>query len=296
MPIHRHQQKHAAADLANPAHDDAHIAVKNLTMAYGDFIVMRDLNFTVNRGDVFVIMGPSGCGKSTLMRHLIGLNEPAKGEVWYGDFNFTLADTQQRRRMVRHFGVLYQGGALWSSMTLAENVALPLEEFTDLARDQIEEIASLKLSLVGLSGFENYYPSQISGGMQKRAALARAIALDPDVLFFDEPSAGLDPISSRLLDDLILELRNSLGATVVLVSHELASIFAIGNNSIFLDPETHSIIARGNPKDLLEHCGNPTVHRFLSRGDSQDGDSAATKNVNQDATEKPPSASVRSNG
>ena len=296
MPIHRHQQKHAATDLANPAHDDAHIAVNNLTMAYGDFVVMRDLDFTVNRGDVFVIMGPSGCGKSTLMRHLIGLNEPAKGEVWYGDFNFTRADTQERRRMVRHFGVLYQGGALWSSMTLAENVALPLEEFTDLARGQIEEIASLKLSLVGLSGFENYYPSQISGGMQKRAGLARAIALDPDVLFFDEPSAGLDPISSRLLDDLILELRNSLGATVVLVSHELASIFAIGNNSIFLDPETHSIIARGNPKDLLEHCDNPTVHRFLSRGDSQDGDSAATKNANKDAAEKPPSSSVRSNG
>jgi phospholipid/cholesterol/gamma-HCH transport system ATP-binding protein len=297
LPIHRHHRRHAADDLANPAHDDAHIEVKNLTMAYGDFVLMRDLNFTVNRGDVFVIMGPSGCGKSTLMRHLIGLNEPAKGEVSYGDFNFTKADTLERRRMVRHFGVLYQGGALWSSMTLAENVALPLEEFTDLARDQIEEIASLKLSLVGLSGFENYYPSQISGGMQKRAGLARAIALDPDVLFFDEPSAGLDPISSRLLDDLILELRNSLGATVVLVSHELASIFAIGNNSIFLDPETHGILARGNPKDLLEHCDNPVVHRFLSRGESQSGDAAAaTKNQNQDATEKPPSSSVRSNG
>lgn len=297
MPIHRHHRRHAADDLANPAHDDAHIEVKNLTMAYGDFVVMRDLNFTVNRGDVFVIMGPSGCGKSTLMRHLIGLNEPAKGEVWYGDFNFTKADTQERRRMVRHFGVLYQGGALWSSMTLAENIALPLEEFTDLAPDQIEEIASLKLSLVGLSGFENYYPSQISGGMQKRAALARAIALDPDVLFFDEPSAGLDPISSRLLDDLILELRDSLGATVVLVSHELASIFAIGNNSIFLDPETRGILARGNPKDLLEHCDNPVVHRFLSRGDSQSADpAAAMKNANKDAASKPPSSSVRSNG
>jgi phospholipid/cholesterol/gamma-HCH transport system ATP-binding protein len=297
LPIHRHHRRHADDDLANPAHDDAHIEVKNLTMAYGDFVVMRDLNFTVNRGDVFVIMGPSGCGKSTLMRHLIGLNEPAKGEVWYGDFNFTKADTQERRRMVRHFGVLYQGGALWSSMTLAENIALPLEEFTDLAPDQIEEIASLKLSLVGLSGFENYYPSQISGGMQKRAALARAIALDPDVLFFDEPSAGLDPISSRLLDDLILELRDSLGATVVLVSHELASIFAIGNNSIFLDPETRGILARGNPKDLLEHCDNPVVHRFLSRGDSQSADpAAAMKNANKDAASKPPSSSVRSNG
>ncbi len=264
-------------------------------MAYGDYVVMRDVNFSVNRGEVFVIMGPSGCGKSTLLRHLIGLNEPARGEVWYGDFNFTAADPNQRRRMVRHFGVLYQGGALWSSMTLAENIALPLEEFTDLERDQIEEMASLKLSLVGLKGFENYYPSQISGGMQKRAGLARAIALDPDVLFFDEPSAGLDPISSRLLDDLILELRASLGATVLVVSHELASIFAIADNSIFLDPETHSVGAQGNPRELLQHCENPIVHRFLSRGESQ-GSNAPAEKGNPDATEKSPSSSVRSNG
>lgn len=264
-------------------------------MAYGDFVVMHDLNFTVNRGDVFVIMGPSGCGKSTLLRHLIGLNEPAKGEVWYGDFNFTAAAPTERRRMVRHFGVLYQGGALWSSMTLAENVALPLEEFTDLTRDQIQEIASLKLSLVGLNGFENYYPSQISGGMQKRAGLARAIALDPDVLFFDEPSAGLDPISSRLLDDLILQLRDNLGATIVVVSHELASIFAIGNNSIYLDPETHSIGARGDPKQLREHCDNPVVHRFLTRGESQP---SVTREAEKEkaAIEKATTASVRSNG
>jgi phospholipid/cholesterol/gamma-HCH transport system ATP-binding protein len=279
LPFHRHNRKHSKDDLANPAHDDAHIVVKDLTMAYGDFIVMRDLNFTVNRGDVFVIMGPSGCGKSTLLRHLIGLNEPAKGEVWYGDFNFTKAGTNERRRMVRHFGVLYQGGALWSSMTLAENIALPLEEFTDLERDQIEEIASLKLALVGLKGFENYFPSQISGGMQKRAALARAIALDPDVLFFDEPSAGLDPISSRLLDDLILQLRDSLGATVVVVTHELASIFAIGSNSIFLDPETHTISARGNPKELREHCDNAVVHRFLTRGEGGSEDGAAANKM-----------------
>jgi len=280
-----------------PGHqnDEAHIVVKNLTMAYGDYVVMRDVNFTVNRGEVFVIMGPSGCGKSTLLRHLIGLNEPATGEVWYGDVNFTKADPIARRRMVRHFGVLYQGGALWSSMTLAENIALPLEEFTDLKRDQIEEMASLKLSLVGLKGFESYYPSQISGGMQKRAGLARAIALDPHVLFFDEPSAGLDPISSRLLDDLILELRDSLGATVVVVSHELASIFSIADDSIFLDPGTHTIAAHGNPKDLLAHCDSPIVHRFLSRGELQSTDAAAEKG-NQDAAEKAPSSSVRSNG
>jgi phospholipid/cholesterol/gamma-HCH transport system ATP-binding protein len=297
VPIHHQHHRSHAADLANPSRDDAHIVVKNLTMAYGDFVVMRDLNFTVNRGEVFVIMGPSGCGKSTLLRHLIGLNEPATGEVWYGDFNFSTADPLARRRMVRHFGVLYQGGALWSSMTLAENIALPLEEFTDLEADQIEEMASLKLSLVGLKGFENYYPSQISGGMQKRAGIARAIALDPDVLFLDEPSAGLDPISSRLLDDLILELRASLGATVVVVSHELASIFAIGDDSIFLDPESHTISAHGNPKDLLEHCDNPVVHRFLSRGESQSGDAMAEKvTENKDATKRAPSSSVRSNG
>jgi phospholipid/cholesterol/gamma-HCH transport system ATP-binding protein len=274
---------------------DAHIVVKNLTMAYGDYVVMRDLNFSVNRGEVFVIMGPSGCGKSTLLRHLIGLNEPAQGEVWYGDLNFTAADPSARRRMVRHFGVLYQGGALWSSMTLAENIGLPLNEFTDLKADQIEELASLKLSLVGLKGFENYYPSQISGGMQKRAGLARAIALDPEVLFLDEPSAGLDPISSRLLDDLILELRDSLGATVVVVSHELASIFKIADDSIFLDPGSHTIAAKGNPKNLLEHCDSAIVHRFLSRGEPQNMDAAPDKG-NQGATEKIPPSSVRSNG
>jgi phospholipid/cholesterol/gamma-HCH transport system ATP-binding protein len=241
-------------------------------------------------------MGPSGCGKSTLLRHLIGLNEPAKGEVWYGDFNFTKADPIARRRMVRHFGVLYQGGALWSSMTLAENIALPLEEFTDLMPDQIQEMASLKLALVGLKGFENYYPSQISGGMQKRAGLARAIALDPDVLFFDEPSSGLDPISSRLLDDLILELRDNLGATVVIVTHELASIFAIGSNSIYLDPESHTIIAGGNPKELLEHSDNPVVHRFLSRGESQSIEEAAKEKSEKDPIKKQTGASVRSNG
>jgi phospholipid/cholesterol/gamma-HCH transport system ATP-binding protein len=282
--------------LPNPSRDDAHITVRDLTMAYGDYVVMRDLNFTINRGDVFVIMGPSGCGKSTLLRHLIGLNEPAKGEVWYGDFNFTKADPIQRRRTVRHFGVLYQGGALWSSMTLAENIALPLEEFTDLTRPQIQEISSLKLALVGLKGFENYYPSQISGGMQKRAGLARAIALDPEVLFFDEPSSGLDPISSRLLDDLILELRDNLGATVVVVTHELASIFAIGNNSIFLDPDTHTIGARGNPKELLEHCDNPVVHRFLSRGESPSTEEAAKDGTEKDSIKSQTGESVRSNG
>ena len=256
-----------AAALANGA--GAHITVRHLTMAYGSFVLMRDLNFTINRGDVFIIMGGSGCGKSTLLRHLIGLNEPAQGEIFYGNENFTDADPVKRQEMVRRMGVLFQSGALWSSMTLAENVGLPLGEYTDLSPDQIRDVASLKLALVGLKGFEDYYPSQISGGMQKRAGLARAMALDPEILFFDEPSAGLDPISSRLLDDLILELRASLGATVVVVTHELASIFTIGNNSVFLDTETRTMIAEGDPKELLAQRQNSTVHRFLTRGEEK---------------------------
>jgi phospholipid/cholesterol/gamma-HCH transport system ATP-binding protein len=247
-----------------------HISVRNVTMAYGSFVLMRDLNFTINRGDIFVIMGGSGCGKSTLLRLLIGLKEPATGEILYGDINFTRAEPAERERLLRRVGVLYQGGALWSSMTLAENVGLPLGEFTDLTPAQIRKIASLKLAFVGLKGFEDYYPSQISGGMQKRAGLARAIALDPEFLFFDEPSAGLDPISSRLLDDLILELRASLRATVVVVTHELASIFAIANNSVFLDADSRTMIASGDPKELLKTSTNPIVHKFLTRGEEQE--------------------------
>ncbi|MBI5504195.1 MAG: ATP-binding cassette domain-containing protein [Deltaproteobacteria bacterium] len=245
---------------------EVHIRVRNLTMAYGDFVLMRDLDFTVQRGEIFVIMGGSGCGKSTLLRHLIGLNEPAAGEIWYGDENFTKAAPATRELMLRRFGVLYQSGGLWSSMTLAENIGLPLGEFTDLTPAQIREVATLKLSLVGLKGFEDYYPSQISGGMQKRAGLARAMALDPEVLFFDEPSAGLDPVSSCLLDELILELRASLGSTIVIVTHELASIFAIADNCIYLDTETRTMGALGNPHELLKSCTNPGVRRFLTRG------------------------------
>ncbi|MGE3498839.1 MAG: ABC transporter ATP-binding protein [Candidatus Binatia bacterium] len=236
-------------------------------MAFGNFMLMRDLNFTVNEGDVFIIMGASGCGKSTLLRHLIGLLEPAKGDILYDGASFTAAPPEQRERMLRRFGILYQSGALFSSLTLAENIALPLGEFTDLAPDEIRAVASLKLALVGLKGFEDFYPSQISGGMQKRAGLARAMALDPDILFFDEPSAGLDPISSRLLDDLILELRDSLGTTIVVVTHELASIFAIGNNCIFLDVETRTAIAHGEPRQLRDHSDQSAVRRFLTRGD-----------------------------
>lgn len=245
------------------------IEVRNLTMAYGSFVLQRDLTFTVNRGDVFVIMGGSGCGKSTLLRHLIGLKTPAQGQIMYDGVSFWESSPAEREKMMRRFGILYQSGALWSSMTLAENVALPLERYTRLRTAQIRELASLKLALVGLAGFEDYYPAEISGGMRKRAGLARAMALDPDILFFDEPSAGLDPISARRLDELILELRDSLGATIVVVTHELASIFAIGNNSVFLDAERRTMTASGDPHKLLAECADPTVRSFLTRGESE---------------------------
>jgi phospholipid/cholesterol/gamma-HCH transport system ATP-binding protein len=246
---------------------EAHITVRDLTMAYGSFVIQRDLAFTVRRGDIFIIMGGSGCGKSTLLRHLIGLKPPAHGEVLIGGENLWKAPREEQERIKRRFGVLFQSGGLWSSMTLAENVALPLETYTDLSPSQIRDVVALKLALVGLAGFEAFYPSEISGGMQKRARLARAMALDPDVLFFDEPSAGLDPISSRRLDELILELRESLGATVVVVTHELASIFTIGNNSVFLDAESKTMIAQGDPKLLRDTSPDPKVREFLSRGE-----------------------------
>ena len=257
------------AGAANGNGTKAHIVVKDLTMAYGSCVLMHDLNFAINHGDVFIIMGGSGCGKSTLLRHLIGLNEPARGAIFYGGENFTSADAAKRQEIVRRMGVLFQSGALWSSMTLAENVGLALGEYTDLTAREIRSVASLKLALVGLKGFEDYYPSQISGGMQKRAGLARAMALDPEILFFDEPSAGLDPISSRLLDDLILELRDSLGATVVVVTHELASIFMIADDGIFLDADTKTIRARGNPKALLDNTTDAKLRAFLTRGENK---------------------------
>jgi phospholipid/cholesterol/gamma-HCH transport system ATP-binding protein len=243
------------------------IEIRNLTMAYGSFVVMRDLNFSIHSGEVFIVMGGSGCGKSTLMRHMIGLMAPAKGQVLYDGVSFWESDPQERTRMMRRFGVLYQSGALWSSMTLAENVALPLQQYTDLTAESIREMISLKLALVGLAGFEEYFPAELSGGMRKRAGLARAMALDPDVLFFDEPSAGLDPISARRLDDLILELRDSLGTTIVAVTHELASIFAIADNSVFLDTDTKTQIALGNPRTLRAESHDPKVRRFLTRGE-----------------------------
>jgi phospholipid/cholesterol/gamma-HCH transport system ATP-binding protein len=247
-------------------HSDAHITIRNLTMAYGSFIIQRNLDFFIKRGEIFIIMGGSGCGKSTLMRHMLGLIKPTFGEILFEGQDFWKLDREEREQMLRRMGVLYQSGALWSSMTLAENVGLILEEYTDFSKHEIREIVSYKLALVGLAGFEDFYPSEISGGMRKRAGLARAIAFDPEILFFDEPSAGLDPISSHRLDDLILELRDSLGATIVVVTHELASIFAIADNSVFLDPETKTMIAIGHPKQLLAESSDPKVQEFLKRG------------------------------
>ena len=248
--------------------DSVPIRVEGVTMAYGDFVVQRELNFSVGRGDVFDIMGGSGCGKSTVMRALTGMQRPAAGTVWFEDACLWDLDEAARQRVLRRSGVVFQSGGLWSSMTLAENIELPLREYTDLDTREMRELARLKLAWVGLAGFEAFYPSEISGGMQRRAGVARALALDPKVLFFDEPSAGLDPISSRRLDELILELRDSLGATIIVVTHELASIFTIANNSVFLDPVSRTQLATGDPKWLRDHSDDPQVRAFLTRGDA----------------------------
>jgi phospholipid/cholesterol/gamma-HCH transport system ATP-binding protein len=252
-----------------PGNRPPHIEVEDLTMAFGSRTLMERLTFAINRGDVFVIMGGSGSGKSTLMRHLVGLHPPAQGRIMLDGVSFWDADPAAQQVLQRRFGIMYQQGALWTSMTLAENVALPLGTYTSLDRAAVAELAEFKLALVGLGGFGGYYPSDISGGMRKRAAIARAMALDPEILFLDEPSAGLDPISSRLLDDLILELRDSLGMTIVIVTHELASIFAVGDNSVFLDTETKTMIATGHPRWLVERAEQPKVRTFLTRGERE---------------------------
>jgi phospholipid/cholesterol/gamma-HCH transport system ATP-binding protein len=242
------------------------VEIRGLTMAYGDFVVQRDLDFSIQRGEIFAVMGTSGCGKTTLLRHLVGLQSPAQGEVLYEGEDFWGADPERRQLMMRRFGVMYQNGALWSSMTLAENVSLPLEVYTDLSRAEIREIALFKLALMGLAGFGDFHPAEVSGGMQKRVGVARAMALDPDILYFDEPSAGLDPVSARRLDDLIRELRDSLGITMVIVTHELDSIFAVADRSVFLDPHTRTMLAIGSPAELRDHSPDPKIRQFLNRG------------------------------
>lgn len=246
----------------------AMIEVKDLTMGYGSFVLQQNADFTVNKGDIFIIMGGSGCGKSSMLRVLTGLLPPLKGEVIIDGTNIAKASSAQLDNIRKKSGILYQSGALFSSMTLSENIALPLQQYSSYSAAEIKELASLKLSLVGLAGFDDFYPSEISGGMKKRAGLARALAFDPEIVYFDEPSAGLDPISSRNLDDLIIEINRSLGTTIVVVTHELASIFAIGTNSIFLDPKTKSILAKGNPHDILKNPPNREVLEFLTRGNA----------------------------
>ena len=263
-------QASAAADSPRNESSQPAIEVKGLEMAYGSYVIMRDISFSVAPAEIMVIMGGSGCGKSTLLKYLIGLKEVEKGEIIYAGRSFSKASAKEKEEMQRTFGVLYQGGALWSSLTLAENVALPLEQYTKLSPKEIMEIVSMKLALVGLKGFEEFYPSEISGGMRKRAGLARAMSLDPAILFFDEPSAGLDPITSVRLDELILRLRDALGTTIVVVTHELPSIFTIADTSIFLDAETKTVIAHGNPRELVkEGRSDPKVRDFLLRNDPE---------------------------
>lgn len=241
------------------------LAVEGLTMAFGDFTLQRDLNFEVAEGAIFFIMGDSGCGKSTLLRHMLGLIRPAAGIIRHRGRVIDPEDDAAMRGYLDHVGVLYQQGALFSSLTLSENVELVLEHHTGLDPRERRDLAAYKLALVGLAGFEDYMPSEISGGMRKRAGLARAIALDPELLFFDEPSAGLDPLSAKLLDELIVALRDRLGATVVIVSHELASIFAIADDSVFLDAESRTMIGRGSPLWMRDHAEHDKVRRFLRR-------------------------------
>ncbi len=251
---------------SRPVQSESHLEVSRLSLAFGRTVILEDVNFHIKRGDIFIIMGGSGSGKSTVLKSLTGLKQPREGVIAYQGRDLWTCAPAERKKIVRSWGVLYQGGALWSSMTLAENVALPLEQFTDQTPQQIRELVAFKLALVGLSGYEDYYPAELSGGMRKRAGLARAIAQDPEILFFDEPSAGLDPVSAKHMDDLILELQAGLGSTVVVVTHELASIFAIGTNSIFLDSETKTVLDSGHPGQLLEHTSHPKVRAFLTRG------------------------------
>ncbi|MCQ2966470.1 MAG: ATP-binding cassette domain-containing protein [Alphaproteobacteria bacterium] len=245
----------------------AAIIAKDLTIAYDQHVIMHDVSFEINEADIFIIMGGSGCGKSTLLSVLTGLKKPNKGSIIFDGIDFWPGSPEQRDEAMRRAGILYQSGALWTSMTLAENIALPMRLYTKRSEDEIQKLVSYKLDLVGLTGFEDYYPSEISGGMKKRAGLARALSLDPKIVFFDEPSAGLDPISSKNLDELIVEIKENLHTTVVMVTHELPSLLSVGTNSIFIDAQQKMVTARGAPKDLYNNPPNDAVRHFLTRGE-----------------------------
>lgn len=242
------------------------IKTKRLSVGYTDKVLLKNADFEVKQNDIFVIMGGSGCGKSSLLKVLTGLMPPLEGSFDLLGKDFNSVSDEEKQQLKQQTGILYQSGALFSSMTLAENVAMPLKQYTSYSQNSVDELVSLKLSLVGLAGYEDYYPSEISGGMKKRAGLARALALDPKIVYFDEPSAGLDPVSSARLDDLMLEINANLGTTLVVVTHELQSIFTIANNSIYLDVTTKTITARGNPHDILKNPPNERVEQFLTRG------------------------------
>ena len=246
------------------------ISVQNLSIGYEDNVVMKNLSFEIKKGDIFIIMGGSGCGKSTLLRTMTGLLPAIKGKIVINGIDIVSASEKEKKNLMTRYGILYQSGALFSSMNLFENVALPLQQYSSYTTEEIRKIVEFKLALVGLAGFEKFYPSEISGGMKKRAGLARALALDPEIVYFDEPSAGLDPVSSKRLDDLILEINKSLATTIIVVTHELPSLFAIGKNSIFLDNTIKTFSAKGNPKELLKNPPNERVFAFLTRGVSNE--------------------------
>jgi phospholipid/cholesterol/gamma-HCH transport system ATP-binding protein len=250
--------------MVEPANEPL-IKVENLTVAYGEDVVLHDVNFDVRRGEVFVILGGSGCGKSTLLKHMIGLYQPVQGRVLIGGQDIVKAQGNDLTAILRRIGVMYQQGALFGSMNLLENIRLVLSEFTDLPSEAMDVIARMKLKVVGLAGTEEKMPSELSGGMRKRAAIARAMAIDPEVLFLDEPSAGLDPVTSAQLDDLVLVLSRTLHVTFVIVSHELPSIYTVASRIIMLDKETKTIIAEGDPKELRDHSDNPKVRQFFNR-------------------------------
>ncbi|MBS0639376.1 MAG: ATP-binding cassette domain-containing protein [Proteobacteria bacterium] len=239
--------------------------MRDVTLAFGARIIQQALSFDVRRGSIFAVMGGSGCGKSTVLKSMIGLLRPRAGAILVEREDYWAAAESRRTDIGRRFGVLFQSGALWSSLTVGENVALPMQMFTGMEDAAIRRLVRLKLALVGMEHALDQYPSELSGGMRKRAGLARALALDPDVLFFDEPSAGLDPITSARLDDLIVNLRDGLGATIVIVSHELPSLFAIADDGVFLDGQTKTAIAHGSPAEMRDHCTDPQVEAFMRR-------------------------------
>lgn len=241
------------------------LSVRGITLAFGPKVIQRDLSFDVRRGSIFAVMGGSGCGKSTVLKSMIGLLRPRAGTIMVDGGDYWAGSTSQRAGTGRRFGVLFQSAALWSALTVSQNVALPLQMFTALDPTAIDRLVAVKLGLVDMQEAGDALPAALSGGMRKRAGLARALALDPDILFFDEPSAGLDPITSRRLDDLILNLRDGLGATIVLVSHELPSLFAIADDGVFLDAETKTAIAHGAPSAMRDTCSDPQVRAFMRR-------------------------------